>query len=93
MALDSIVVNELAPAEELNILASDLSTQETQVSADGSLQKPRDLLDGWREKENLHLLNPMYDTTPADLVDMIITEYGCLPPTSALAVQRMSAGA
>jgi len=38
-------------------------------------------LDGWSEQPNLQLVNPMYDVTPAEYLDMVITELGTLPPS------------
>lgn len=41
-------------------------------------------LQGWKTTRNqgLQLLNLMYDVTPAEYLDMVITELGCLPPSS-----------
>lgn len=47
-------------------------------------------LAGWKGVDNLHLLNIMYDVTPAEFVDIIITELGSLKPASSAAVQRLS---
>ncbi|KAE9464015.1 hypothetical protein C3L33_04189, partial [Rhododendron williamsianum] len=33
-------------------------------------------LDNWTNKENLQLLNLLYDATPSDYISMIITDYG-----------------
>jgi translation initiation factor eIF-2B subunit delta len=38
-------------------------------------------LEGWNEQLNLQLVNPMYDVTPAEYLDMVITELGTLPPS------------
>lgn len=90
VGLDSIVANELSPEEELiigdviNPPMDGEPIKEEAVSA---------TLNGWRDKENLQLLNLMYDVTPAEFIDVVITEYGSLPPTSAPLIQRMSAGA
>lgn len=48
-----------------------------------------DILSGWREMENLHLLNLVYDVTPSDLVDMAVTELGMIPCTSVPVVLRV----
>lgn len=45
-------------------------------------------LDNWASKENLQLLNLVYDVTPADYVSMIVTEYGMIPPTSVPVIVR-----
>lgn len=77
VALDSIVGNELAPEDELLEAGSKDITAFSQ----------------WREKDGVCLLNPLYDVTPADYIDIIITELGGLPASSAPAIQRISAGA
>lgn len=45
-------------------------------------------LDNWANKENLQLLNLMYDATPADYISMIVTDYGMIPPTSVPVIVR-----
>lgn len=45
-------------------------------------------LDNWTNKENLQLLNLLYDATPSDYVSMIITDYGMVPPTSVPVIVR-----
>lgn len=69
VALDSIVHNEIAPAEEL-------------VIPGGHLEK-------WEDIKRLQLCNPMYDVTPADYIQMIITESGNVPPTSVPVLHRL----
>lgn len=44
----------------------------------------------WRDVPNLQLLNLMYDLTPAEYINMVITEYGPLPPSSVPVVHRLS---
>lgn len=73
VALDSIVMNEVAPADELVIQGK------------GSTR-----LSQWRDTPNLQLLNLMYDLTPAEYINMVITEYGSLPPSSVPVVHRLS---
>ena len=70
---DSVVLNEVAPSEELVI----------PKAGEGGL-------DGWADVAGLQLLNIMYDVTPAQYVDMVITEYGSLPPSSVPVVHRIS---
>lgn len=118
VALDSIVVNEIADADEL------VSTQPPQQvtgladpvapvsdakpngngSGGGSgggvqpsahepnpaLKNASSPLKDWRETPNLQLLNLMYDVTPAEYVDMVVTEMGSLPPSAVPIVHRMS---
>jgi translation initiation factor eIF-2B subunit delta len=76
VALDSIVGNEVAPAEEL--LSEDWKDAKEK---EGTLKK-------WRETPGLQILNVLYDVTPAEMVNMIVTEYGSLPPSSVPAVLR-----
>lgn len=131
VALDSIVVNEVADADELVPYASppNITSQispPTELpppsaspgpgggggaaagSAGASGKKgarpskepepektppradPRFPLQNWREKPNVQLLNIMYDVTPADCIDMVITEMGSLPPSAVPVVHRMS---
>ncbi|TAQ90606.1 hypothetical protein B7494_g1059 [Chlorociboria aeruginascens] len=69
VALDSIVHNEIAPADEL-------------VIPGGPLEK-------WRDIKKLQLCNPMYDVTPAEYIQMIVTENGNVPPTSVPVLHRL----
>ena len=75
VALDSIVTNEIAPPEELI------------VRGEGG---KKGTLEDWRDKAGLQMLNLMYDVTPADYVAIVVTEYGCLPPSSVPVVHRLS---
>ncbi|QSS55203.1 translation initiation factor eif-2b delta subunit [Histoplasma capsulatum var. duboisii H88] len=110
VALDSIVLNEMADADEL--AASEPSRQLTQPplltkstkpgsaanqgsasTADPSshtIIDPNNPLQHWKEKPGLQLLNIMYDVTPAEYIDMVITEMGSLPPSAVPIVHRMS---
>ena len=118
VALDSIVVNELADADELvevpapqqltglpdpaAIAAAAAAEQETkkggkpnQTAHSGqsaAAEFPTDAspLANWKETPNLQLLNIMYDVTPAQYVDMVVTEMGSLPPSAVPIVHRMS---
>ena len=47
-------------------------------------------LQGWRDQPNLQLLNIMYDVTPAQYLDIVITEVGSLPPSAVPVVHRLS---
>ncbi|KAL8802741.1 MAG: hypothetical protein Q9200_006480 [Gallowayella weberi] len=77
VALDSISSNEIAPPHELGFPG--MSSRKDDAS-------PED----WRDAPNLMGLNLMYDLTPAEYIDMIITEYGSLPPSSVPVVHRLS---
>ncbi|KAL2865177.1 translation initiation factor eIF2B subunit delta [Aspergillus lucknowensis] len=112
VALDSIVVNEIADADELVITqephqltdlpdpaatsqpapkkggkpaASNPSVSETTTPKNNGSP-----LKDWRDTPNLQLLNIMYDVTPAEYVDMVVTEMGSLPPSAVPIVHRMS---
>lgn len=77
VALDSIVLNEVAPPDELLIPSS------TGANKAGTLAN-------WRETKHLQLLNLMYDVTPADYLAMIVTELGIVPPSSVPVLQRLA---
>lgn len=72
VALDSVVSNEVSPADEL-----------LPRGADGEALVRRS-----RETEHLQLLNAMFDVTPSEYITMVVTEYGSLPPSSVPAVLR-----
>uniref|UniRef100_A0A8C8SNX4 Translation initiation factor eIF2B subunit delta n=1 Tax=Pelusios castaneus TaxID=367368 RepID=A0A8C8SNX4_9SAUR len=46
-------------------------------------------LRGWMENSFLRLLNLVYDVTPPDLVDLVITDLGMIPCTSVPVVLRV----
>ncbi|POS86740.1 hypothetical protein EPUL_000789 [Erysiphe pulchra] len=69
VALDSIVRNEVTPADEL-------------VTPGGILQ-------GWQDINKLQVCNLMYDVTPAEYIQMIVTELGNVPPTSVPVLYRL----
>jgi translation initiation factor eIF-2B subunit delta len=112
VALDSIVVNEIADADEL--VTKQPKEQVTGIpdphgagsESTGKKGKPNNVVDAlanlslsqnapsplknWRDTPNLQLLNIMHDVTPAQYVDMVVTEMGSLPPSAVPAVHRMS---
>ncbi|XP_072188353.1 translation initiation factor eIF2B subunit delta [Excalfactoria chinensis] len=53
------------------------------------LRKGQAQLGGWTENKSLHLLNLVYDVTPPDLVDLVITDLGMIPCTSVPVVLRV----
>ncbi len=59
---------------------------------DDSGRKKRYGLEGWTEQPNLQLLNLMYDVTPAEYLDMVITELGSIPPSAVSAVNGVWGG-
>jgi len=42
----------------------------------------------WRDVKDMKLLNLVYDLTPIDLITLVVTELGHLPPTSVPVVIR-----
>ena len=113
VALDSIVVNEIADADELvsaeppqqvTGLIDPVTTTKPDAKKGGkgapttpkpdtsasSLNPSSSPLANWKENPNLQLLNIMYDVTPAEYVDMVVTEMGSLPPSAVPIVHRMS---
>ncbi|KAF1957914.1 nagb/rpia/CoA transferase-like protein [Byssothecium circinans] len=103
VALDSIVGNEVAPSEELlseteryallplkpHLPKSHPASSE-EPSAEGATSAPSDVLKWIDGSKNLHHLQVLYDVTPAEYIDMVITEYGSLPPSSVPVVHRLS---
>jgi translation initiation factor eIF-2B subunit delta len=59
---------------------------------DDPARKKRVGLEGWTEQPNLQLLNLMYDVTPAEYLDMVITELGSIPPSAVSAVNGVWGG-
>ncbi|CAG7957087.1 unnamed protein product [Penicillium nalgiovense] len=110
VALDSIVVNEIADANELLpkdppvsllVPTPDAYAPPTPENKKGGNRTPApeppviphktssSPLADWHNTPNLQLLNIMYDVTPAEYVDMVITEMGSLPPSAVPIVHRM----
>ena len=90
VALDSIVLNEVAPSEELLLPQSsgeDASTEDKDEESGASKTKQ---LGDWTDIKNLQILNLMYDVTPAEYIRMVICEYGSLPPSSVPVVHRLA---
>lgn len=114
VALDSIVVNEIADADELvpnhsmqqitglpdAIEAATVQTDNKKGGNKATANAPptdstpatngSSPLTNWKDTPNLQLLNIMYDVTPAEYVDMVVTEMGSLPPSAVPIVHRMS---
>ncbi|THX80434.1 IF-2B-domain-containing protein [Aureobasidium pullulans] len=90
VALDSIVLNEVAPAEQLIPASKSLPTPPAATDAKKDDKDEEAKLENWRDMPNLQLLNILYDVTPAEYVNMVITEYGSLPPSSVPVVHRIS---
>jgi translation initiation factor eIF-2B subunit delta len=107
VALDSIVGNEVAPAEEIlseaerrellplkSLLHSSAAKSDdkdkTADAADDAKPDTADVLSWIADAKNLHHLQVLYDVTPAHYINMVITEYGGLPPSSVPVVHRLS---
>ncbi|KAL4957670.1 hypothetical protein BDW69DRAFT_7652 [Aspergillus filifer] len=112
VALDSIVVNEIADADELVITQKPHQLTDLPDPAGAPQPEPKkggkaaakpsepesnikskdsdSPLADWRDTPNLQLLNLLYDATPAEYVDMVVTEMGSLPPSAVPIVHRMS---
>ncbi|KAK9288925.1 hypothetical protein L1049_017396 [Liquidambar formosana] len=71
--LDSICSNELGDPDAISKVPGRMDVN---------------YLDNWANKENLQLLNLIYDATPSDYISMIITDYGMVPPTSVPVIVR-----
>jgi translation initiation factor 2B subunit (eIF-2B alpha/beta/delta family) len=46
------------------------------------------LLEDWRDKKHLKILNLLYDLTPCEMLSMVITEFGIIPATSVPVILR-----
>lgn len=109
--LDSIMINEVAPSDELLSetqrrellpLQSLLTSQQKGTApSDGpkaaateeAPAKTTDVPSWIAQTKNLHHLQLLYDVTPAHYINMVITEYGSLPPSSVPVVHRLSTNA
>lgn len=89
VALDSIVLNEVAPAEELLPAIGGSPGAAIEKGNDTSESQLKTLRD-WKEIPNLQILNLMYDITPAEYIRMVICEYGSVPPSSVPVVHRLA---
>lgn len=45
-------------------------------------------LDNWEDLPNLNILNIMYDLTPPNYINKVVTEFGALPPSSVPVILR-----
>ncbi|XP_040204020.1 translation initiation factor eIF-2B subunit delta isoform X2 [Rana temporaria] len=55
-------------------------------------RKGKSPLKDWEKTRSLRLLNLVYDVTPPDLVDLVITDLGMIPCTSVPVVLRLKSG-
>jgi translation initiation factor eIF-2B subunit delta len=52
-------------------------------------QRQPSKLGGWEDMKTLGLLNLVYDVTPPEFVDMVVTDIGMIPCTSVPVVLRV----
>ncbi|NXB70473.1 EI2BD factor, partial [Donacobius atricapilla] len=84
----------LLPGQDGEVLSLPLILMASLLSADDPddlivLRKGQAQLGGWAENKSLRLLNLVYDVTPPDLVDLVITDLGMIPCTSVPVVLRV----
>lgn len=60
-----------------------------EIAPSDELVIPNGPLTHWRDVKKLQLCNPMYDVTPAEYIQMIVTESGNVPPTSVPVLHRL----
>jgi translation initiation factor eIF-2B subunit delta len=78
--------------KELLPLKSHLPSSKTDDKTNTEEEKTdtTDVLKWIEDSKNLHHLQVLYDVTPAHYINMVITEYGSLPPSSVPVVHRLS---
>ncbi|TRZ13341.1 hypothetical protein HGM15179_013772 [Zosterops borbonicus] len=84
----------LPEGQDGEVLSLPLILMASPLSADDPddlivLRKGQAQLGGWAENKSLRLLNLVYDVTPPDLVDLVITDLGMIPCTSVPVVLRV----
>ncbi|NXR63975.1 EI2BD factor, partial [Rhadina sibilatrix] len=84
----------LLQEQDGEVLSLPLILMDSPLSADDPddlivLRKGQAQLGGWAENKSLRLLNLVYDVTPPDLVDLVITDLGMIPCTSVPVVLRV----
>lgn len=82
-------MNENAPGEELVVKQS--PEPDSFDPATGGLIRV-DKWAQWKEKENVKVLNLMYDLTPAESIQGVICEHAIIPPSAVPAMLRLSGG-
>jgi translation initiation factor eIF-2B subunit delta len=102
--LDSIVGNEVAPSDEMISEAerealvglkpflpqSLLNRLGDSNEEEGKKTEPGEVLKWIEGAGNLQMLQVLYDVTPAEYIDIVVSEFGSLPPTSVPVVYRSS---
>ncbi|NWY63317.1 EI2BD factor, partial [Chionis minor] len=84
----------MLPGQDGELLSLPLIPPPAPLSADDPddlivLRKGQAQLGSWAENKSLRLLNLVYDVTPPDLVDLVITDLGMIPCTSVPVVLRV----
>eukprot|EP01133_Synstelium_polycarpum_P004225 gene4225-4927_t len=74
--LDSICSNDIGNPMDL---VSNLNERDSNSDS---------ILKGWKDIDQLKLLNLMYDLTPIEMIALVITEFGMVPPTSIPVILR-----
>ena len=105
VALDSVMMNELGEPDALveaqlpdTVTAKVAAPSPANTGKKGGKEQvevkeaPKRGLDGWRDQKNLFLLSLMYDVTPADYLDVVVSELGSLPPSAVPEVNRLHGG-
>lgn len=64
--------------------------QQKKIEEEKRLNKTDDEYDlsNWKQYKNLNILNILYDLTPPEYIQKIITEFGALPPSSVPVILR-----
>ncbi|KAI5961625.1 tif224 [Candida pseudojiufengensis] len=90
--LDSVTNNELADPEDLILKKSQKKSfaleQFIGKKDDEKNNDDDEPLQNWRKIQTLNVLNIMYDLTPPEYINKIITELGALPPSSVPVILR-----
>ncbi|KAL0249245.1 hypothetical protein GEMRC1_004478 [Eukaryota sp. GEM-RC1] len=81
--LDSITWNEIGDPRSLVIEDVPASASSSRPTANSERS-----LKGWEVKKNLELLNLVYDVTPTEFIDMIVSEMGPTGPSSVPTIIR-----
>ncbi|ETN42171.1 uncharacterized protein HMPREF1541_04112 [Cyphellophora europaea CBS 101466] len=105
VALDSIMMNELGEpdalveVEDIETITSSAATPVAGAPPKGKKskeeeapEKPTRGLEAWRDQNNLYLLSLMYDVTPAECLDVVISEMGAIPPSAVPEANRLHGG-
>ena len=70
-------------AKDKNAKTADASSQ-----ADAQGDQASHVLDDWQKLASLNIVNILYDLTPPEYINKVITEFGALPPSSVPVILR-----